>query len=953
MSSLSYKPITTIQIKRSQTAAGLAAHILQEGELCWDMENNQLAVGDGSTPGGIVLNVGVTPAIHYLANTSNMGSYHQFPGDVVAGMFLRSGSNSTEIGDPSGGQGYMTFLDFYHIEKGKRRHDILEHGSSPFSIFYTADETFSVDGTSIDTFQVFDGTDGYSGATTDAYAVRALNYDTTSMISDMTSTNSTFSLTVTWDATNSVPVLDWRRLDSDIIDFGSISHDLMDHTSSVPNSIIYADDSGIITSIPYSGGASGYVLKINDSTELEFGRQRWKDITGYLKFSDFTGNEYIGKPLFRVYDTSNGQWSPFDFQQWFFGDTRGVSGMPNLGGDVMIPGESIAWLYGQPENIYGYTPGESGSFTSTNGPYFSGARLKVSSWDKRVWGDLRTDSIDLNKYSGIARIEVESIHSSYMRLKTRNYSFNIGLHDFEGNVGDSSSITKDEAGNLLTTYVGKATDRKLVMGVTRGKHLSVAMYNRNTTVGNDISAFGSTSTNNDPDFQFDRYGMMHVYKAYMHDDNTSIYEEIGPLDYPTCVLYSGYGSHDVVNSTVRDVYGVYIDLVKKEMLSMAADGGMKTYFLACPSIVSSVSSGGPSMQGETGGLSIGGIDAGSIAYGVNITSIESDFDGAGPGAYGLKIGSIKSNSAGARGILIQDITGDTFTQGLTLLNMYSATKASIGIKVGDYSSGDPNISNYGIWVAGDITSNPTDWTGASSGTKYAIQTEAAAGTVRFMGTSWLQGNVIIGDPDDISATDYANYADGTFYGSNTFIEGKQVTFKGSSVHTGDESNLTFARGDATAKRTYMTIEADAGYVSGRLKLYSGSFAHSAETVITTDVSFWAASTTKLLLTPIQGGIIRIAPSVYDSTGSTYAVVNIAPTIDFEKGTHITFLGSYNGGSGKSMQFTINNRDTSSYDVLLRGSSWDSTNGSMLTLTLMDWTCSDGSVKTRWVETART
>lgn len=956
-----YTPITDIRLRRTEYEVGLMAYIPKDGEPVWNKETSKLHIGDGSTAGGIMVNTDSSTQLHYIASTTNMDSYHRFPGDVLAGMFLRSGSSGTAIGDAAGGQGYMKYLDFYDMKPEYRRHQIEEHGGAENAVFFTDSDPFKYQGTTPTDFKTWDGTN-YTGGTNGSFRLKALKYDTSSITDDMSSTGSTFALSVQWDVGDEIPVLAWTRLDGNSVSLDTIMHDILDHTSSDSEHFIYFDENGDCQTLSHAGATEGFALRVNSSNLLSFSKPGFNDLTGSLKIQEWNGKKYSGRHL--VHNIAdNSIFSPWGLSRWIYGNPS--SGFPTTSGTKA--GETTLWMYGTPENVSGDAPGEGSA------PYFSGAHLKISSFNTNspagtnanddteyVWGTVT--AIDNDDYTGHARITLESINSSTIKFKTKDFDYHI-MGVFNAATTNVSAYDKPMDKNFVL-YLGGA-----VPGVTANYYThdysNFSVYTR-TSVNLQNNVFGSTSANS-PDFEMDTFGSLQVKGVVIDDTNDGYDDYYQALPFSrVSVLNSLEGITYTASKnpvTPINVHGVYLKHVKKTTTNTALFG---TYTFVQGIRIDEITHNKtnnttPSVNAPLGratGLDIGSIDSDAKAMGLYFGSINSDSD-QDDTAYGGYFGTIYASRGHVSGFKFNDISGLGYSTGLHINNVESGSKYAAGIFIGDYTSSQANCSEYGLVITGDSAALPSDWTGVGSFVgRHAILTDASAGLVRFMGNMVAWGNTEFGDADNIGAKTFISYSASTFYSTCAF--GDDVYTTQLNIFDTSTSGISFET--AGASRELINVEQDAGYISGQIKFQNAQVAYPNMVVPPTGVSW--SGTTGLLLDSSHGGLISIDPEHF-LLGTTRAIENISPSSGhtINVGTKLIIVGSYDGHDtlGSSLNLTFVNKsggDSADYDLRLTAT-WNPNSGHILELMLVEiYRSSEGDADSqtpllRWIEVGRT
>jgi hypothetical protein len=975
---LQYKPIADIQFKTTPTLDGLMAYTPKEGEPVFVTGLGNLYVGDGTTAGGILLNTDSTTSIHILATETNMGSYHQFSGNVKAGMFLRAGVSGTNIGDAAAGQGYMKYLDFYDLKEDQRRHNIEEHGGQQYSIFFTDDSPYIIDGTTIANFQSFDTTTNTYSGTASSYRMKSLSYDGTAMLADMNGTESTYALTVSTDISGN-PVLDWRRLDEDIVDFGSVNHDILSHSSSEVNHLVYVDDDGVVLPLSLTGSSPGDVLRINNSGELDFSQVGYADITGAFELNAYHAKKYIGRMLVKDIST-NAPYGPWSTARWFYGNPSSGLNYPKQ--TEMDTGGTMLWIYGFPQNNAGQYPASTGASPTGSSPYYSSSHLKLSSHntnspagvdsdrtEEYQWGDVT--GINHSDHISNARVTLESLNASFIRFRTKQYTHTIGLY----NVLDSESSSYN-----------KAFDKKFVLylagpvpgGVSEyyGQDYSTAKYSPlsiftrthvNFVSGGEATNVYATASSEPADFEFDTFGMFHIKSSRFDETNAgySSYVQEKPVAMINAIDCTGGVYYKAANDLNRPVNGLYINFVEKVSTIEA--------FTATETNVrgihienvkhNKISDSNPTTNGLAGraaGLEVTNVDSDARAYGIYYSTVNSDSDTpSGVAAGGLFISTIKATRSNATGLRFNDVSGYGFSRGIQLVKTVSETKYAAGIAIQDYSSALSSCSSYGLWISGDSTSNPTDWTSGGSGTKYAIVTENAAGPILFQNNLSVTEDLTVGSLAAVGDNTYSNYNDSTFFSTVLFED--ELTLESTLTLTGNSSSIEIEA--STSPKSFLNVAAGdtstnfTATISGQIKFNEAQVSYSILEIEHDDAAW--VSTNELQLESDQGGVLVIDPAQFLTNYSpSRAIVKITPATGhtIQEGTRLIIIGTYDGhsvsNSYDNMTFeTPGGGDSASYDLRLNGT-WDPHAGNVLELVLVNITCSSGSDRLRWIETNR-
>ncbi len=784
---LNYKPISKIKIKRSETDVGMRSHILDDGEMGWVKENHKLYVGDGSTAGGIMVNIDNTATLpHTIGSTTTLTPYHSLANDVKKGMFLKTGLSSDPLvsvqGDDALGQGFFGYLDFYDLYFEKQRHWIHDHGMfSPLSLAYSSTGSYVRNDNNALTFPLYDDDNNWTSDTTTAYEVTyASAMDYQGAIADGTD----YIPVATYDSEyliqfKSAPEVIQQAFSQSSI---TLTHDILNHTSAQFNHIIYVDDAGNVLPLQFNGAGDGAVLNYNSDLGLNFNKMAFGDFTGDYIWSTGTFNG-IGKPIVvqnSTHDATTRIMGQHLLARFYYGDPSGVMYQPQH--SQFSAGRHLVHFWSMPENEVGFTPDglyytDPYNYLAVNDdpPYFVDAKMYISSINEIMYGPQNDISIsDLSGFKGAAWLHLHGLQGSAIQFETRNLGGWMGMFSPK----DSYS---------LSAYASGSTYEAFGMYLAQKAPCDFLLWTRGASDvgGNDpgtsmtgFDQFGSTVSNT-ADFCVNRFGGVSIDGCSL--DSRTDFTVLG-AQYTREV--AGFlvksGISNISTLSVKSAYGIKLGTVDNLVLASAANGsGLVTSGVHITRVQATATSISGDMLGTTNGMYVGEVIGENGAMGIQIPLVQSDSSSAK--AFGINFGTITATHWNATGILIDLVDSSRSSTGIIMHELTSDSSRATGITIGPRSSGGA-CSTEAIWITSKNTRAGALSDIINDGLGYSIVIDQSGG-----------GPFYFGDGGDI-------------YGAFTVNEGMHVIGDSSST----DGIFTFVSNETLQPSVVIKMVSDAG-----------------------------------------------------------------------------------------------------------------------------------------------
>lgn len=752
---LNYKPVSKIKIKRGPNA-GILSHILDDGELAWSTDLHRLYVGDSSTPGGILVNIDNTSTLaHPIGSTTTLTPYHTLTSDVKKGMVLKAGipGDTVNLQDTgAGGLGYMGHLNFYDIKFNDARHWLHDHGmQSGLSIPISTTTAFTRSNTTGHTFPVYTAGNTWSGDTTTAYGVTyASAMDYTSAIQAGTD----YAPVATYESSQfkikfkSVPTIIQDAFNETSI---TLTHDILDHSSSQTSHIVYANESGNILGLQYNGAGDGAVLKYNTSTGLNFGKLRYRDLTGAFIVNDST--DAIFKPL-QVYalDSTTRMWGYNKLARLEYGDPSDYPYLPQH--SEFKFGRHLIHYFSKPENAFGYTP--AGLYYSetaenaglpTTAPYVSDTKLYISSWDELMYGSQNSlTNSGAAPFKGAGIVHLHGLNSSIMQFETRSLGGFIGLFSPTDSSQLDSSIVNGSTRSAFAMMLASKKDCPFRLW-TRG-HVTGTSYTPTIT----WAQYGTSTSYNSvkPTFEVNKYGGIKVGECYMDTRfDLNEYNTQYSGDDEAAAIHVIGGVNSFWKFTGRPTSGIKLNSITSKLISNSANSSSNnTIGIDINTISSSTEvSLTQSFLGKTSGVYIDSISGANQVAGIWMDTISST--STSEKVYGIRFDTIEHSTLGGAAILFDTINMNRFAHGILFNEIHSDTTAVSAITIGPRDTSG-SCSTYGMWITNKDIRGGASPDRLSVGTNYSILVDNSGGEFYFGDGGTIAKKCIFGAGMDVT-----------------------------------------------------------------------------------------------------------------------------------------------------------------------------------------------------------
>lgn len=803
MSELHFDSTSQILFKRANYRASMSSIILAKGEPCVDFQNKRLYIGDGSTPGGFCINLDLSGASFELADTSGLGPNISISCDILSAVLICDSTNDA----------HFRRLDFYDLHPLKRRHNMGDHGGSPYSIWYSNDTiSYAIDeGDSTTTdldYPVYDETTGYdTSSTTNRYKVIPLSYD----IADLDTTTvpgTKYFLGVQFDTTNNQLLF---------TDTTALTHGITQHTGTADR-FIYVNHSGNVA-LGTLGSSRTFFMSQGTTSAPTFTNLRYSDITGYSQY-DTSNNQDYGK--FLVIDT-NRNWRTNQLLRYRYGVPTSILGAGHSMLEGSYGGQTAMRLIGYPESYLSDT--------------YCGAKFELTPYDNDV---LAAYSTGVSSYRGNAIYDAQGLQTAILYLKTASFGVSLGVY---------------ESTNLDASYGGTATDGRIVLsGTDSTTAKSFAIFNKNPLGQTD---WGSTATT-DPDFLFSKQGYLKVNSATKTEtalNATSTFEGIN------------IGNVQLDTTADTYVFGINVNTVTKKFLNgytpASAAGKVAAFYSynidmtsqTINSTIHTIMASGVDIRninsyGNAQFFHGGTITARGYANGIYLGSITADST-----TNGIYISSVVSDNSPAHAILVEDVTGYASAIGLSIRDVRSVTDNAACIRLGIPVSDLDTKSTYGIYISHSIDGylyyeegTPSDGTGVG----YAIYSQGPApshfgGAVDISGSLTLKSGLFATGGGGVVYINTDTSSDAYIAGTTLNIRSKSIASNilifDSSLSAYNINSIQYLDGDpvigtelkfvgARVTGSNNTISQGTGYSQGTIKLGSTAWSDLTENVIT-------------------------------------------------------------------------------------------------------------------------